>query len=102
VPNECRLEPFAEGAREGPSRIRTGDGGFAIRCRNFPSLGKPNQLGRDPSGEVPTEVPSPNAVRAAHQIPADLASVASAWDHLPEPIKAEILALVRAAGGSRG
>ena len=38
----------------------------------------------------------------AEGLPPDLASVVDAWDNLPEPIKAGILAMVEAARGQTG
>jgi hypothetical protein len=51
---------------------------------------------------VPTVVPSPNSALSSPEIPTDLAAVAAAWDHLPDAIKAGVLALVQAAGGRHG
>jgi hypothetical protein len=48
----------------------------------------PAQLGSDPT---PTPSPTPAA-----PMPADLLVVVTAWPALPEPIKAGILAMVRA------
>ena len=36
-------------------------------------------------------------VMDSHNLPADLAAVVDAWDNLPEPIKAGILAMVKAS-----
>jgi hypothetical protein len=49
---------------------------------------------------VPVEVPSPPGAVSGLQLPPDLARVVTAWDRLPQAIKAGILALVQAAGGS--
>jgi hypothetical protein len=51
---------------------------------------------------VPVGVPSPLAAVSGPYIPPDLNVVITAWDRLPEAIKAGILALVHAAGGSNG
>ena len=45
-------------------------------------------------------VPSPPGADLGPVFPPDLARVASAWDGLPASIKAGILAIVQAAGGS--
>src|SRR5262249_24217169 len=50
-------------------------------------------------GEVPVGVPSPPSAAIAQEFPPDLLRVIAAWDRLPEPIKAGVLALVQAAGG---
>ena len=54
------------------------------------------------SGEVPTVVPCPSGAISGLDFPPDLARVVAAWDRLPEAIKAGVLALVQAAGGSDG
>jgi hypothetical protein len=54
----------------------------------------------DHQSEVPAEVPSLSEAVSGPQIPPDLARVVAAWDRLPEAIKAGVLALVQAAGGS--
>jgi hypothetical protein len=51
-------------------------------------------------GEVPTVVPSPPGAVSCPEFPPDLALVGAAWDRLPDAIKAGVLALVQAAGGS--
>jgi hypothetical protein len=47
-------------------------------------------------------VPCPAKAVSGQKIPDDLARVIDAWNHLPEAIKAGILALVNATGGARG
>jgi len=73
----------------GPSRIRTGDGGFAIRLHN-----SENAANQGVSEEAAAVV----ALRVA-QLPADpdLASVVEAWPELPEHIRAAVLALIQTA-----
>ncbi len=82
----------------GPSRIRTGDSGFAIRSPDPTSIDTSNELRQDHEAEVPIGVPS----SPEPQFPPDLARVVAAWDRLPEAIKAGVLALVQAAGGPNG
>ncbi len=81
----------------GPSRIRTGDGGFAIRCPDSVTSEEINQLGKAPSAEVPTVVPSPGGIISDPLFPPDLAGVVDEWDRLPEAIRAAVLTLVQAA-----
>lgn len=45
-------------------------------------------------------VPRPPGADSGPPLPPDLARVVDAWDRLPETIKAGILALVQAAGGT--
>ena len=86
--------------KKGPSRIRTGDGGFAIRCQDSPTSDTINELGQTPNAEVPVVVPRSSEDAPHAQFPPDLTLVVAAWDRLPEAIKAGILALIQAAGGS--
>jgi hypothetical protein len=72
--------------KKGPSRIRTGDGGFAIRNRD------------DTSGaDVTTsgDGPSPVALPVAPTDP-ELARIVAAWPDLPDAIRRAMLALVGA------
>jgi hypothetical protein len=57
-----------------------------------------NQLGQDAEAEVPTVVPCP----PDPQISRDLANVKTAWNHLPDAIRAAILALIQTTGGANG
>ncbi|HXG11398.1 MAG TPA: hypothetical protein VNK04_16710 [Gemmataceae bacterium] len=88
--------------KEAPPGFEPGNGGFAIRCPNFPSIEIANELGQNPTGEVPVKVPSSSGTVSGPQFPPDLARVVAAWDRLPEAIKAGILALIQAAGGPNG
>lgn len=45
-------------------------------------------------------VPCPPGAVSSSQLPPELARVIAAWDRLPNAIKAGVLALVKAAGGS--
>ena len=56
----------------------------------------------DQPGEVPVGVPTPPGAVSDPPFPPDLARVVAAWGRLPEAIKAGVLALVHAAGGSNG
>ncbi len=58
------------------------------------------ELRHNGGGEVPTMVSRPQGADSGTDLPPDLARVVDAWDRLPEAIKAGILALVQAAGGS--
>jgi hypothetical protein len=49
---------------------------------------------------VPVVVPRSSEDAPHAQFPPDLTLVVAAWDRLPEAIKAGILALIQAAGGS--
>jgi hypothetical protein len=49
---------------------------------------------------VPAGVPSLSEANSGPSFPTDLAGVVSAWDLLPEAIKAGVLALVRASEGA--
>jgi hypothetical protein len=51
-------------------------------------------LGNLDSGELPTVVPWSSGDVARHTLSPDLARVVSVWQHLPEAIRAGILALV--------
>ncbi len=86
-------------AERGPSRIRTGDGGFAIRCHLDASAeladtsddaGKPLalQLAQD-SEKTPS-------------VDHDLTRVVDAWPSLPGNLKAAILAMIGAGNTPRG
>jgi len=103
---EVNPHQFASGCIEegirGPSRIRTGDGGFAIRCLDSTSIDSANQLGQEPQAEVPARVPSPSQPVFALQSSPELARIATAWQSLPEAIKAGVLALIQAAEGRKG
>ncbi len=84
--------------QRGPSRIRTGDGGFAIRNPDPASVDPSSELGQIDGAEVPVVVPCP----PERQFPADLATVVAAWERLPVSIKTAILALVQTTGGANG
>ncbi len=92
------FETIGRVVERGPSRIRTGDGGFAIRNPDPASVDTSSQLGQHAEAEVPVVVPS----SPERQIPPDLATVIAAWERLPDAIKAAVLALVRTAGGPNG
>jgi hypothetical protein len=51
-------------------------------------------------GEVPTVVPSPPNDGSNAPLPPDLARLVDAWPSLPPAIKAGILAMIAASGGS--
>jgi hypothetical protein len=51
---------------------------------------------------VPVVVPRSSEDAPHPQFPPDLNQVVAAWDRLPEAIKAGVLAIVHAAGGSNG
>ncbi|HMF15671.1 MAG TPA: hypothetical protein VKE98_00620 [Gemmataceae bacterium] len=91
--NAVVLLDFQGRKLKGPSRIRTGDGGFAIRCQRATTLSSSSSLGRRPVTEVPTMVPE----ETIQEFPPDLAQIVAAWINLPDVIKAGIRALVRAA-----
>jgi hypothetical protein len=55
------------------------------------------ELRNDDQAVVPTMVPSDSKDAS---IPPDLAQVVAAWDKLPKAIKAGVLAMIHAAGGS--
>jgi hypothetical protein len=49
---------------------------------------------------VPVVVPSPPETDSGPEFPPDLSLVVDAWDHLPEVIKAGIIAMIQVARGS--
>jgi hypothetical protein len=51
---------------------------------------------------VPARVPSPSQPVFALQSSPELARIATAWQSLPEAIKAGVLALIQAAEGRKG
>src|SRR5262249_27514625 len=65
--------------RRGPSRIRTGDGGFAIRCLDFPTLVVPNELGQPNNIEVPTVVPTSLRGYSQLHLSPELAKIIAVW-----------------------
>jgi len=82
-----RHAPASRAVQRGPSRIRTGDGGFAIR----------------PTGDAKAESISTSdddEIRFARRFArllaadADLSRIVEAWASLPAHIKAAVLALV--------
>ena len=85
----------------GPSRIRTGDGGFAIRCHDAATIDEPNSLGQPATSEVPTVVPSFSEPPSALHLSPELKKLVEAWPNLPQVVKAGILAMIDAAAGSR-
>ena len=58
------------------------------------------ELRDNATGEVPTMVPCPPGADFGPDFPPDLARVVAAWDHLPDAIKAGILAFVEAGGSN--
>ena len=81
-----------------------GDGttGSTVRRQDTATPNHSGELGQDVPPEVPVEVPTSPGAFSGPQFPLDLARVLAAWDRLPEAIKAGVLALVQAAGGSSG
>jgi hypothetical protein len=88
VAANCTEEVHKE--EKGPSRIRTGDGGFAIR--NYEGENTANQgISEAPPADVapgvaPNSPPDPN-----------LARVVEAWPDLPDAIRGAVLALIDSA-----
>ena len=62
-------------------------------------------ISRTDADTTPTDAGQPERITlasrksAGDELPKDLALVVKAWDHLPEPIKAGIMAMVKSAGG---
>ena len=85
----------------GAGRIRTGDGGFAIRCPSPENAGKTplsENAGAD-AGAVETKNAHDEAGLQAPQQPTidDVIATVEACPALPEAIKAGILAMINAA-----
>jgi len=76
--------------------------GSTVRNPDAANTQPDSELGQTPIPEVPTGVPCPPETPSGPEIPADLARVINAWKRLPEGIRTGILALVDAAGGTRG
>src|SRR5262245_4637728 len=86
----------------GPSRIRTGDGGFAIRCHQSTTKYKTNELGQSTVREVPALVPSPSDVTSHTNLSPELTRIIHAWPILPAVVRAGILAMIEASEGTDG
>jgi hypothetical protein len=84
--------------KEAPPAFEPRDWQICIRCHDSATLERTKELGQRSAPEVPAGVPSLSEVISSPPFPTDLAGVVSAWDRLPEAIKAGILALVRAGG----
>jgi hypothetical protein len=86
------------GIKKGPSRIRTGDGGFAIRSHDSTTIDQLNELGQQPAGGVPTVVPTGSESHFTSLIgDPDFAQLAAAWSTLSAGIRTGILGIVKAA-----
>src|SRR5262249_53360257 len=95
----ARLE--AEEAGRGPSQIRTGDGGFAIRDATFPTLDTPSQLRQSGAAEVPPVVPTTLHCTCINSHSPEITKIANAYPDLPAVVKAGILAMIGAAEGAQ-
>jgi hypothetical protein len=87
--------------KRGPSRIRTGDGGFAIRCPDSATLKPTNLLEQNDSAKVPTVVPSFSEFPPTSYLPPELVMIVNAWPGLSPIVKAGILAMINAVASGQ-
>lgn len=74
--------------------------GSTVRRPNPATGDGDNQLGQPAITEVPVVVPSPAGAVSGLHFPTDLAHIIAVWHRLSQAMRAGILAMVQAAGGS--
>jgi hypothetical protein len=87
------LQEIGQFLERGPSRIRTGDGGFAIRCHVSPC----DEIPSTSTGDMVLFAPGLRENQKPKTNSPDVQRILDAWPTLPEALRASILAMIEAA-----